>query len=303
MKNLTLIALSLFLLSSCVGKKKYDELMVANEKLQLTYDETKTRLDECLASSARYQDELRMKEREIGSKDSEIQSKNQQVQQLQNQVDNLQNTNNNLLDRLSDLSIVSKAGAESIKQSLESINAQSKYIQDLTSKIQTKDSVNLALVMNLKRSLSDINDEDIQIDVRGGVVYVSIADKLLFRSGSSRISSRAEEVLGKVAKVVNDHADLDIMVEGHTDNVPISNSCIEDNWDLSVKRATAVVRVLKGKHGVAASRLTAAGRGEFMPKTTNDTSDGRSTNRRTEIIITPKLDQFFKLMEAPETKN
>jgi len=199
---------------------------------------------------------------------------------------------------MADLSVISKEGAESIKKSLESINAQTKYIQELTSSIQSKDSLNLALVMNLKRSLSDINDQDIEVEVRGSVVYVSIADKLLFKSGSAEISPRAESVLGKVAKVINDHKELNVMVEGHTDNVPISNSCVADNWDLSVKRSTAVIRVLQSKHGVAPDRLTAAGRSEFIPKTTNATADGRSTNRRTEIILTPKLDQFFKLLEA-----
>lgn len=224
------------------------------------------------------------------------------IQQLEAQIENLQGTNAALLDRMADLSIVNKEGAESIKRSLESINAQTKYIQELTSSIQLKDSLNLALVMNLKRSLSDLNDQDIQVEVRGGVVYVSIADRLLFRSGSSEISPRADEILGKVAKVVNDHKDLDVMVEGHTDNVPISTSCVADNWDLSVKRATAVVRVLQNKHSVAPERITAAGRSEYIPKTPNSTADGRSINRRTEIVLTPRLDQFFKLLESPPAK-
>lgn len=285
-------------LNSCVSKKKFTELQSGNEQLKLTYEETKLRLDECLTASRNYQEDLRRKDVELGAKNSELEAKSRMVQQLEGQVDNLQRTNAGLLDRMADLSVISKEGAESIKKSLESINAQTKYIQELTSSIQTKDSLNLALVMNLKRSLSDINDQDIQVEVRGSVVYVSIADKLLFKSGSAEISPRAESVLGKVAKVINDHKELNVMVEGHTDNVPISNSCVADNWDLSVKRATAVIRVLQGKHGVAPDRLTAAGRSEFIPKTTNATADGRSTNRRTEIILTPKLDQFFKLLEA-----
>lgn len=285
-------------LNSCVSKKKFTELMSGNEQLKLTYEETKLRLDECLSASRNYQDEIRRKDVELGAKNSELDAKGRMVQQLEGQVDNLQRTNSGLLDRMADLSVISKEGAESIKKSLESINAQTKYIQELTSSIQSKDSLNLALVMNLKRSLSDINDQDIEVEVRGSVVYVSIADKLLFKSGSAEISPRAESVLGKVAKVINDHKELNVMVEGHTDNVPISNSCVADNWDLSVKRSTAVIRVLQSKHGVAPDRLTAAGRSEFIPKTTNATADGRSTNRRTEIILTPKLDQFFKLLEA-----
>ena len=183
---------------------------------------------------------------------------------------------------------------------LESISQQYSFIQDLTTKIQSKDSLNLALVMNLKRSLADINDEDVQVEVKGGVVYVSISDKLLFRSGSSRITSQAEKVLAKLANVINDHDDLNVLVEGHTDDVPINNSCMEDNWDLSVLRATSIVRVLQEEYYVDPERLTAAGRSSYVPKVDNATDQGRSKNRRTEIIMTPKLDQFFELLEYPK---
>jgi len=237
--------------------------------------------------------------KKVRSLERELSLKTEQVAQLEEQLQHLQMTNASLLDRMSDLSVVNKAGAESIQQSLESINQQYAFIQDLTTKIQSKDSLNLALVMNLKRSLSNINDEDVQVEVRGGLVHVSISDKLLFRSGSSRISREAYQVLGKLAMVINDHEDLDVLVEGHTDNVPISNSCVEDNWDLSVRRATAVVRLLQEEYYVAPERMTAAGRSEYLPKADNDSSSGRSINRRTEIVITPKLDQFFKLLEPP----
>ncbi len=290
-------------LSSCVAKKKFTELQGSNEKMRLAYEETKKRLDECLSQSNDYQQSLRRSDVELGAKNGEITSKNRMIQQLEAQIENLQGTNAALLDRMADLSIVNKEGAESIKRSLESINAQTRYIQELTSSIQLKDSLNLALVMNLKRSLSDLNDQDIQVEVRGGVVYVSIADRLLFRSGSSEIGSRAEEILGKVAKVVNDHKDLEVMVEGHTDNVPMNGSCVSDNWDLSVRRATAVVRVLQNKYSIAPERLTAAGRSEYMPKTQNSSAEGRSINRRTEIVLTPRLDQFFKLLESPPSRN
>ncbi len=299
------IAWSLLLLSaiialpSCVAKKKYVELQNSQERMRLTYEETKARLDECLAASRNYQDELRRRDQEIGARTSEIEAKNRMIQQLETQVENLQRTNTSLLDRMADLSVISKEGAESIKKSLESINAQTKYIQELTSSIQARDSLNLALVMNLKRSLADVNDSDIQVEVRGSVVYISIADKLLFRSGSSDISPRAEVVLGKVARIINDYKDFEVMVEGHTDNVPINTACIADNWDLSVRRATAVTRMLQSKYNVAPERLTAAGRSEFIPKASNSTADGRSINRRTEIVLKPKLDQFFKLLETP----
>ena len=243
------------------------------------------------------------KNKEAEKLKSQLTLKSEQVIQLEEQLDHMRKTNSSLLDRMSDLSIVSKAGAESIKQSLESIGQQYDFIQKLTSKIQSKDSLNLALVMNLKRSLIDIDDEDIQVEVRGGMVHVSISDKLLFRSGSTKIDKQANQVLGKIADVINDHAELNILVEGHTDDVPMSNSCIKDNWDLSVKRATSVVRILQEEYFVSPERITAAGRSKYIPKADNDDQDGRSNNRRTEIVITPKLDQFFKLLEAPTVLN
>ncbi|MEM9549406.1 MAG: flagellar motor protein MotB [Bacteroidota bacterium] len=232
--------------------------------------------------------------------DKELNLKDQQILQLKEQIETMKATNTGLLDRMSDLSVVSKTGAESIQKSLENISRQTAYIEDLNNKVQSKDSLNLALVMNLKRSLSNINDSDIQVEVRGGLVHVSISDKLLFQSGSSTINARAEEVLGKIATVINDHDELEILVEGHTDNVPMNNGCIEDNWDLSVKRATAVVRSLANEHYVDPTRLTAAGRSYYIPKEDNDSAQGRSKNRRTEIIIQPRLDQFFQLLETAQ---
>lgn len=234
--------------------------------------------------------------------ENELALKKQEVTQLEQQIGYLQKTNGSLLDRMADLSIVSKAGAESIQHSLKSLSQQYDYIQNLNTKIQSKDSLNLALVLNLKRSLTDINDDDVQVEVRGGKVHVSISDKLLFKSGSSTISGQAKEVLGKIAEVISDHDELDVMVEGHTDDVPMSNSCIADNWDLSVKRATSVVRVLTEEYYVLPERLVAAGRAEHLPKTNNDSPEGRSINRRTEIVIMPQLDQFFQLLEAPQVK-
>lgn len=237
-------------------------------------------------------------QKEIATLKTQLVNRDGQVEQYEAQIGNLQATNTSLLGRMEDLSIIGKEGAESINKSLENISKQYDYIENLNSKIQSKDSLNLALVMNIKRSLADINDEDVQVEVKGGVVYVSIADKLLYESGSSTITQRAEEVIGKIATVVNDHEELNILVEGHTDDVPMSSGCVEDNWDLSVKRATSVVRVLQNEYFVAPERLTAAGRSEYMPKELNTTHEGRSANRRTEIIITPKLDQFFQLLEA-----
>lgn len=238
-------------------------------------------------------------QKEIATLKTQLTARDGQVSQYESQIGNLQTTNSNLLQRMEDLSIIGKTGAESINKSLDNISKQYDYIENLSTKIQSKDSLNLALVMNIKRSLVDINDDDVQVEVKGGVVYVSISDKLLYKSGSSKLTQKAKDVLGKIATVVNDHEELNILVEGHTDDVPMANSCMEDNWDLSVKRATSVVRVLQQEYFVAPERLTAAGRSEFLPKEMNTTPEGRAANRRTEIVITPRLDQFFQLLEAP----
>lgn len=219
---------------------------------------------------------------------------------MEAEVEHLQSSNTSLLDRMADLAVIGKNDAESIKASIISINEQQDYIEDLTEKIHEKDSINFALVSNLKRTLNGVDTEDIQVEVKGSAVYVSLSEELLFKTASSKVNTKAYAVLEKLSKIINDHNDLDILVQGHTDDVPISNKYYNDNWDLSVSRATSVVRVLTDTYGVYPERLTAAGRGEYLPRNENDTSLGRKNNRRTEIIITPKLSQFFELLEAPE---
>ncbi len=228
----------------------------------------------------------------------------EKVKLLEEQLAYSQATGAGLLDRLEDLSVVNVEGAQSIRKSIENISDQYASIQNLNNKIQYKDSLNLALVMNLKRSLSDINDKDVQVEVKGGIVYVSISDKLLFSSGSSRVNSNAQNILGKIATVLNDHEELNVLVEGHTDNVPMKPTAeAKDNWDLSAKRATSIVRILQREHYVAPERLTAAGRASYVPRAPNTTAEGRAQNRRTEILILPRFDQFFKLMESPQAAN
>lgn len=286
--NFSTVVLIALILSSCVSQKKYTAL-------QNQLDTEEANLSSC-------RDNLKTTKSDKLILESNLANEKSRANKLENQVDYFKSTNTNLLERLSDLSIVSKSGAENISKSLEALNQQNNYIKDLTTSMQRKDSLNLVLVMNLKRSLDDFDDEDINIEVKKGVVYVSISDKMLFRSGSYKINDRAKDVIGKIARIINDHNELDILVEGHTDNVPISTECMVDNWDLSVKRATSIVRLMQTEFNVQPSRMTAGGRSEFVPKTTNETAQGRAVNRRTEIVILPKLDQFFELLEPPLAK-
>jgi chemotaxis protein MotB len=219
------------------------------------------------------------------------------IDELNKEVDYQKATSGKLLDQLSALSVISKEGAESIRQSLETIDKQSRDISLLNSQIRSKDSLNLVLVLNLKRSLADVNDTDVNVKVDKGVVLISLSDNMLYKTGSSEISSKAGAVLEKIAKVINDYKTFDVLIEGNTDNVPIATNCFIDNWDLSVKRATSIARVLQKNYAVDPSRIIAGGRSEYNAKVPNDTKANKAINRRTEIIIMPKLDEFFKLLE------
>ncbi|WP_298358782.1 OmpA family protein [Runella sp.] len=295
MRKIILFSLSVLLFASC-NKKQLAQLNKEKTDLQALLDKSKT---DCDALTAKLNNDISDLKNQIKLKDGDVTNERAKLKALEDELAYLKRTNTNLLDRLSDLSIVSKDGAESIKKSLDALNRQSSYIQDLNSNLRRKDSLNLALVMNLKRSLENVNDQDVNVEVKKGVVYISLSDKMLFKYGSYDITTQAETVLGKIAKVVNDRKDFDILVEGHTDNMPYNSaSALEDNWDLSAKRATSVVRTLQKKYGVAPERMTAGGRGEYVPKVTNSDASSRSTNRRTEIVILPKLDQFFQLFEA-----
>ena len=296
MRQISVLAICLLLMTSCVSKKKFAAL---EEDSNSRTEQLSGSLNDCNDQVTGLEGQLSSVESRLQQANSDLANEREKVSNLEEQLAFVKETNTNLLDRLSDLSVVSVAGAESIKASLETMNRQNAYIQDLNTSMQRKDSINMALVMKLKRSLGDINDEDIQIDVKDGVVYISLSDKLLFKSGSAVINTRAEEVLSKIASVVKDHQDFDILVEGHTDDVPIKNDCVSDNWDLSVKRATSVVRMLQTKYDVDPQRMTAGGRSEYVPKSDNATAQGRSTNRRTEILVMPKLDQFFDLLAEP----
>ena len=218
------------------------------------------------------------------------------VASLEDQIKFLQANNQDLINNLGNLTTLSQKGAENLEKSLESLKEKDTRIKSLRDAVTRKDSVTLALVTSLKGVLGDMSDEDIEINVEKGVVYVSISDKLLFRSGSFAVNNAAKEVLGKVAKVINDKPELEFMVEGHTDNVPIKVEGTQDNWDLSVRRATSIVRILQKEFDVSPERMTAAGRAEYVPIADNDSSAGRAKNRRTRIVVLPKLDQFYDLI-------
>ncbi|MEO6191111.1 MAG: OmpA family protein [Saprospiraceae bacterium] len=291
-KSFYLITITIAL-TSCVSSKKYKMSQAENESLRTSVNKCKDDLSSCLNSKDELVTQYKSKISEI---ENGVSNRNEKIKTLEDQVDFLKRNNNNLLDRLSDLSIVSKAGAESIKKSLEVMNEKDNYIKDLTKAVNKKDSLNLALVLNLKKSLGDTPSDDVTIEVKKGVVYISLSDKMLFKSASSVINEQAGSTLEKIAKILNEQTDIDILIEGHTDNVPINTDCVADNWDLSTKRANSIARLLQRKYNVDPSRITAGGRSEYSPKTSNDTDQGRRINRRTEIIILPKLDQFFKLM-------
>ena len=268
---------------SCVSSKKFKALQSKYDSLSRSYGDLQNDLKNCNGKTA-----------SLTQDKSDCDAK---VAALQKQVDFLKANNTQALKQLEDMSVISGSQAESIKKSLDNLGAKDAYIQSLQSAMAHKDSLNMALVNNLKGAIGDLNDKDINIKVDKGVVYVDISDKLLFASGKYDVTKKAQEVLGKVAKVLKAQPDIEFMVEGHTDNKPFRKGVLLDNWDLSVKRATAVVRILQNQYGLEPAKMAAAGRGEYVPVSTNDTNEGRAQNRRTRIVILPQLDQFFKLLE------
>ena len=271
-----LSAAFLLIATSCVSKKQYAELEAKQRNTQDLLNSATVRLNSCLEEKA---------------------GLTAKANSLQSQVDALNATNGDLIKQIGDFTDLTRRGAENLERSLESLQEKDLTIRKLRDAVTRRDSVNLALVQSLKGVLGNLEDEDIEVSVEKGVVYVNISDKLLFNSGSYAVTSRAKEVLGKVAQVVNNKPDFEFLVEGHTDDVPISTAGIKDNWDLSVLRATAIVRVLQSEFGVEPSRMTAGGRGEYVPVASNSSSDGKAKNRRTRIVVLPKIDQFYNMIE------
>jgi chemotaxis protein MotB len=294
MKMKVLLALAIVSIGaySCVSPKKLQEAESKYGQLNSAYAELQSKYRDAQDAVSKNKNDAER----FGATNKSLQST---IDDLNKQVDFLRNNNTSVLSQLKDLSVVTGSQAESIKKSLENIGAKDLYIQDLQGSMARKDSINMALVVNLKGAIGDLNDEDINIKVDKGVVYVDISDKLLFKSGSFTVTDKAKNVLGKVAKVLAAQPNIEFMVEDHTDSKQLiaSETAIDDNWDLSVKRATTVVRLLQDTYGIDPKRMTAAGRGEYKPLTGNDNATDRAKNRRTRIVILPQLDQFFKLLE------
>jgi chemotaxis protein MotB len=228
---------------------------------------------------------------------SEKTIREEQVADLRAQLDDCKVQRDKQLTQVGDLTVMSQGANDNMKLTLSQLAEKDKYIHLLQAAKTKADSINLALSANLKTQLKDgIEDKDVEIKVDKTVVMINLSDKMLYQSGSATLTAKAKEVLGKIATIIEERPDLEVQVEGYTDNVPISTECIKDNWDLSVKRATAVIRVLQNDYKIDPNRLIAAGRGEYSTLASNDTKEGRATNRRTRILILPKLDQFYDLL-------
>ncbi|MCH9660742.1 MAG: OmpA family protein [Bacteroidetes bacterium] len=276
MKRLLIVMVSTGLLfGSCVSKKEYAALEAKQKKTQDLLNTATVKLNACEADKA---------------------AAMARITSLEERVAELKKDKNELIQSSKDLTILTQQGATNLEKSLESLKEKDLKISRLQDALTKKDSVTLALVTSLKKEVG-LDDKDIEINVEKGVVFISLSDKVLFRSGSYNLSSRANEILGKVATVINSKPDFEALVEGHTDNVPYKKGVLEDNWDLSAKRSTAVVRKLM-ELGANPAQLIAAGRSQYVPLVPNDTKENKSTNRRTKIYILPKIDQFYEMIET-----
>lgn len=282
-------------LSSCVTKKKFVDL-------QSRYDKAQTDLVKCGDSVQDYKDRLSAMARTNQENETSKVQRDAQITNLNEQITDLRKTRDKQLDAVGNLTVLSKEANANIDKTLSQMEQKDKYINLLRAARTKTDSLNLALALNLTKVLANgIEDQDVEVKVDKTVVMVNLSDKMLFTSGSAKISSKANAILEKIAQIVKSRPELEVMVEGYTDNVAINTECISDNWDLSVKRATSVVRLMQQTFNIDPNKLIAAGRGEFNALTSNSTPEGRTTNRRTRIILMPKLDQFYDLLN-PDKK-
>lgn len=285
MKQNKLFALALastLVFSGCASKKDLQNCQNENRQLTANIQDTKDQL-------AANKEELAASKVRVASLEEQLKQQKKDYAALQSSLDkSLTNANSNNLN---------------ISKLVDQINESNQYIRHLVEVKSKSDSLNMVLTNNLTRSLSREELKEVDVQVLKGVVYISLADNMLYKSGSYEVNDRAQETLSKIAKIIMDYKDYDVLIEGNTDNVPISRENIRNNWDLSCLRASSVVQYLQNHYGVDPKRLTAGGRGEYNPLASNDTSVGKQRNRRTQIIITPKLDQFMDLIDkAPEEK-
>jgi chemotaxis protein MotB len=291
-KNFVFIAATAIVFTSCVSSKKFKAEQANYAQLETRFNTITKSLNDCNTDKENLS-------KQINGLETDKNALAAKVNDLDAQIAFLKQNNTQALKQLESISVISSQQAESIRKSMENIGAKDAYIQTLQQQMAHKDSLNMALVMNLKGAIGNLNDGDINIKVDKGVVYIDISDKLLFKSGSFDVTENAKAVLGKVAQVLKNQPDIEFMVEGHTDSIPYvgKNIGLIDNWDLSVKRATSVVRILQKQHGLDPTKIAAAGRGEYKPIEDNSSKNGRAANRRTRIVILPQLDQFFQLLE------
>lgn len=276
-KSLLAIAIVSVLISSCVSSKKYKTLDAEKNLALENVDKNLWRANTC--------------EKNLAVAESKIKS-------LEDQLEYMRKNNDQLISNVGNMTTLTKQGAENLEKSLESIKEKDTRIKTLHDALTKKDSITIALVTSIKRWLGNLNDPDIEVSVDKGVVFVSIADKMLFKSGSYKVSDKAKNVLAKVGTIAKNKPDFELMVESHTDDVPVKqNEFITDNWDLSVMRSTSIVKILQNDLGIAPERIIAAGRSQFVPLVPNDTQEGKTRNRRTRIILLPKIDQFYKMVE------
>lgn len=286
------------LLSSCVSKKRLTEL-------QSRYDRSASELVRCGDSVADYKVRLEAMskvQQEFDNQKTITLGKDQQINDLNIQIADFKNLRDKQLDQVGNLTVLSKAANDNINKTLSQMANKDQYIYRLMAARTKADSINLALAVNLTSVLRNgIEDKDVEIKVDKTVVFINISDKMLFSTGNTKVSPKANAVLEKIALIIKSRPELEVMVEGYTDNVAIKTACIDDNWDLSAKRATSVVRIMQKNYNIDPNKLIAAGRGEYNTLENNSTADGRSKNRRTRIILMPKLDQFYDLLN-PDKK-
>jgi len=276
-----IVAVAGILISSCVSTKKY-------QSLQQDYNSLQGRLNAVGQENDKCKNDLGACNVKVASLQDQIRAEQAHVQSLQSSLDKCLTS--------------TSSGNTNISKLIDEINSSNKYIQQLVNSKNKSDSLNMVLTNNLTRSLSREEMQDVDVQVLKGVVYISLSDNMLYKSGSYEISDKANETLSKIAKIITDYKDFEVLIEGNTDNVPISKPNIRNNWDLSALRASSVVQALQNQFGVDPKRLTVGGRGEYNPIASNDTEQGKTQNRRTQIIITPKLDQFMELInKAPDT--